>query len=618
VARIAFAPSGRAFFIQDGRIRCAGADCGMTALAGPAGVTAVAASADGIGLFAAVPSADGSRSKVTALDPASGEIAQVGGAGAPRDVEGRVTGLAATPDGRFLLAWGAAREDRRRDDAPVRGFVARFDLASSRSPQVLTLSGAPLDAALQSGAMRLWLLLPQLVQTVGVPAWSLSWSFAAPEGARSIALRAVDRTAATAPAGPAGPPIGTPSAEPILCFGGVAGVICVDPEVPASRGVLPDRMVVSIEAVLAVLVSGDGQSAVAVHAPRAPGTGSASLPANQTASLLRWDSRSPLSDAFVGPVRRGGVILAAGVDADGEIRLVEADSAAGSPRLTEVPPGGEGTDFESIRRRVAAMLPANPAPPPQPPLVKLPPPPVTLQPHPVTLPPPPAMPNQPPAAAPAAPVPPIAAPVKQASAPPPTQPSPVRDPQASAPPSTQLPPVTPPQAPAPHSTQLPPVTKPQSPPQVQPQALPTTPVPRDASPPDPTPLPLRELIHAEPPAPVAAPASKPGPPLPSTEAPDKEQPRGESPLGTGTILGTVSGSGFSAVEVVAFGPDSLLREAARVTPASDGGYRLASLSPGRYRVLVRGAASAPVPAVPAFRTVSLRPADAVRADFVLR
>ncbi|MBI4169169.1 MAG: hypothetical protein HY510_04450 [Acidobacteria bacterium] len=60
------------------------------------------------------------------------------------------------------------------------------------------------------------------------------------------------------------------------------------------------------------------------------------------------------------------------------------------------------------------------------------------------------------------------------------------------------------------------------------------------------------------------------------------------------------------VAVVAYGPDSLVREAARVAPDADGSWEVRLTAPGVYRVIPVGRDSRPLRAAPNFHTVEVR------------
>jgi len=102
-------------------------------------------------------------------------------------------------------------------------------------------------------------------------------------------------------------------------------------------------------------------------------------------------------------------------------------------------------------------------------------------------------------------------------------------------------------------------------------------------------------------APVSAPPPAPAPePVPtSVAAPATEEP-GPAP----SLRGTISGDRADAVRwVVAFGPDNVFRESARVAPGPDGSYRFDRLPAGSYRLVLDGGGDRVVESDPAFRIV---------------
>lgn len=72
------------------------------------------------------------------------------------------------------------------------------------------------------------------------------------------------------------------------------------------------------------------------------------------------------------------------------------------------------------------------------------------------------------------------------------------------------------------------------------------------------------------------------------------------------LAGLILGPAVAEVTaVVVLGPDSMLREAARVAPASDGRWSVSGLSPGRYRVQLSGEAGAVVLSDPPYAVVEV-------------
>jgi hypothetical protein len=86
------------------------------------------------------------------------------------------------------------------------------------------------------------------------------------------------------------------------------------------------------------------------------------------------------------------------------------------------------------------------------------------------------------------------------------------------------------------------------------------------------------------------------------------------------VRGRISGpAADQVVHVVLFGPDNLLREAARVRPAADGRYRIPNLPPGRYSIQLSGGGNRVLLTEPRSRTVEVSVGASAEADFrVLR
>jgi hypothetical protein len=63
----------------------------------------------------------------------------------------------------------------------------------------------------------------------------------------------------------------------------------------------------------------------------------------------------------------------------------------------------------------------------------------------------------------------------------------------------------------------------------------------------------------------------------------------------------------SVVAVILLGPDNILREAARVTPATDGRWEAGDLEPGRYRVQLHGGGNRALVSDPPFVLVDIVP-----------
>jgi hypothetical protein len=57
--------------------------------------------------------------------------------------------------------------------------------------------------------------------------------------------------------------------------------------------------------------------------------------------------------------------------------------------------------------------------------------------------------------------------------------------------------------------------------------------------------------------------------------------------------------------VVLYGPNSIIREFARVRPEADGTWAAPVPPPGAYRIMVVGDGSTPLPVLPGFRAVKV-------------
>ena len=100
------------------------------------------------------------------------------------------------------------------------------------------------------------------------------------------------------------------------------------------------------------------------------------------------------------------------------------------------------------------------------------------------------------------------------------------------------------------------------------------------------------------PAPSPVPAASPVPSPPIAVPPG-------GVLVSGSVLGAIG----RVAAIVIYGPGSIVREAARVTPRPDGGWEVALTRPGIYRVVPVGPGSAPVGASPGFQTVKTDATD---------
>jgi hypothetical protein len=141
-------------------------------------------------------------------------------------------------------------------------------------------------------------------------------------------------------------------------------------------------------------------------------------------------------------------------------------------------------------------------------------------------------------------------------------------------------------------------------PRAVPQAAPAAPIPTPRpKPPEPERA-APEPLEAEPAAQEPAPA----PSLPR-EVTDPEPAAPEAPKSRpaeakvwGRITGPAAGQ---VVAVLVLGPDSILREAARVAPGPDGVWSVPSLPPGTYRIQVDGGGTRALVSDPSFRIVKV-------------
>jgi len=111
------------------------------------------------------------------------------------------------------------------------------------------------------------------------------------------------------------------------------------------------------------------------------------------------------------------------------------------------------------------------------------------------------------------------------------------------------------------------------------------------------------------PGPTAAPVALATPPGGSAP-PDQPAPP--------TLSGTVAGGRASVRAIVLYGPNSIIREFARVTPDAAGVWQAPMPPPGVYRVVAIGDGSTPIPVMPAFITVTVAAGEArAGLDFVV-
>lgn len=111
-------------------------------------------------------------------------------------------------------------------------------------------------------------------------------------------------------------------------------------------------------------------------------------------------------------------------------------------------------------------------------------------------------------------------------------------------------------------------------------------------------------LRAEDPLVAAAPPVAPAPPPVPVPVPVPavlEPP----PAGARATGGTIEGEFRAVVAVVFLGPNSLVREASRVTPDAAGGFDLPPLPPGRYRVQLDGGGARVLTCEPPFAILEL-------------
>lgn len=152
-----------------------------------------------------------------------------------------------------------------------------------------------------------------------------------------------------------------------------------------------------------------------------------------------------------------------------------------------------------------------------------------------------------------------------------------------------------------------------------PIAPPAAPSPADL-PPKPTIAPPNREIPAVEPGPAAPRDSSlvvPAAPAPKPEPPPSEPPvvptateGAEGPHLHGRITGTEIGQ---VRAIVVFGPDNVLREAARIAPRADGWWSAGPLAPGTYRIVLDAGGDRSVLSDPPFVQVRVAAGEAARA-----
>jgi len=120
------------------------------------------------------------------------------------------------------------------------------------------------------------------------------------------------------------------------------------------------------------------------------------------------------------------------------------------------------------------------------------------------------------------------------------------------------------------------------------------------------PLPAAEEPAGEEPTVPPSAAETAPEPVPEVSPAIPESSRGPRPQ----IRGRVDGPARAAVrEVVILGPDSIMREAGRVTPAPDGSWEIHGLAPGRYRIQLDGGGGRVLVSDPPFQLVDVTEGD---------
>jgi hypothetical protein len=114
-------------------------------------------------------------------------------------------------------------------------------------------------------------------------------------------------------------------------------------------------------------------------------------------------------------------------------------------------------------------------------------------------------------------------------------------------------------------------------------------------------------------------AGAPAPAEPSEPPAQSEPAQQDEEVGPPLLRGRVTGKAAGAKTIVLYGPNNILKEAARVTIQPDGTWSLPLPAPGAYRIVAIGDGSTPIPVVPTFRTVTVRAGIAESGiDFEIR
>jgi hypothetical protein len=105
-------------------------------------------------------------------------------------------------------------------------------------------------------------------------------------------------------------------------------------------------------------------------------------------------------------------------------------------------------------------------------------------------------------------------------------------------------------------------------------------------------------------------------PVPQVAEPPSQAPARKSvdePLPQ--LRGRIVGADLNAVvAVVVFGPDNILREAARVAPDSGGRWSVSGLAEGKYRVQLDGGGRRSLVTDPPFVLIDVKKDDSIEAD----
>jgi hypothetical protein len=141
----------------------------------------------------------------------------------------------------------------------------------------------------------------------------------------------------------------------------------------------------------------------------------------------------------------------------------------------------------------------------------------------------------------------------------------------------------------------------------------TAPEPRDTTPPAEEP-PSGEKVQAP------GLDLQPPPASPPLAVPDGGSKESQAPAPGASIVGEITGRADLVEEVVILGPDSLLKQFARVKPAREGGtarFLASSVPPGGYFVVPMGKRGASLASRPGMSKVQVTAGSGARADFAI-